>query len=304
MTARWGGKNLARSQKTGVSIATWNAAVYRWFPGLPAPAVLLHPDGPSVTYHDLNVEVRGPVDAPPLLLLHGWGSNAKNMIPLAKALSSYRTHAIDLPGHGASPPPPEPWGIPEHATLLHAYVENEIQGPVTIIGHSNGGRIALHMASTADFADVIERLVLISPSGVQPERSLGYRVRSGFATALKAPVQALPSPLREPAMDWLRHSLVWRLLGSSDYNTLSGVMRETFVKTVNHHLNGDLRRIQVPTLLFWGTADEAVSRRQMNVIEESIDDCGLVELDGAGHYGHLDDFEAVLSATRHFLENG
>ena len=36
----------------------------------------------------------------------------------------------------------------------------------------------------------------------------------------------------------------------------------------------------------------------------AIDDCGLVELDGAGHYGHLDDFEAVLSATRHFLENG
>jgi pimeloyl-ACP methyl ester carboxylesterase len=160
------------------------------------------------------------------------------------------------------------------------------------------------MASTADFADVIERLVLISPSGVQPKRALGYRVRSGLATALKAPVQALPSSLREPAMDWLRHSLVWRLLGSSDYNTLSGVMRETFVKTVNHHLNGDLRRIQVPTLLFWGTADEAVSRRQMNVIEESIDDCGLVELEGAGHYGHLDDFETVLSATRHFLENG
>jgi pimeloyl-ACP methyl ester carboxylesterase len=103
-------------------------------------------------------------------------------------------------------------------------------------------------------------------------------------------------------MDWLRHSLVWRLLGSSDYNTLSGVMRETFVKTVNHHLDGDLKQIQVPTLLFWGTADTAVSRRQMEIIEASIDDCGLVELEGAGHYGHLDNFDTVLSGTRHFLE--
>jgi hypothetical protein len=42
----------------------------------------------------------------------------------------------------------------------------------------------------------------------------------------------------------------------------------------------------------------------MEVIEASIDDCGLVELDGAGHYGHLDDFDTVLSATRHFLDNG
>jgi pimeloyl-ACP methyl ester carboxylesterase len=124
-----------------------------------------------------------------------------------------------------------------------------------------------------------------------------------MANLLKTPFEALPSPLREPALDWLRHSLVWRLLGSSDYNTLSGVMRETFVKTVNHHLNGTLERIQVPTLLFWGTEDEAISRRQMQMIENAVDDCGLVELEGAGHYGHLDDFETVASATRHFLEN-
>jgi pimeloyl-ACP methyl ester carboxylesterase len=258
-----------------------------------------------VTYHDLNVEVRGPTDAPPLLLLHGWGSSAQNMRPLADALSaSYRTHTLDLPGHGASPPPPAPWGVPEHADLLHTYIQTEIQAPVTIIGHSNGGRIALYMASTGDFADSIDRLVLISPSGVEPQRSLGYYVRSGVATALKAPFQVLPPPLREPAMDWLRHSLVWRMLGSTDYNTLSGTMRETFVKTVNHHLNGQLQRIQVPTLLFWGTEDEAVSRRQMQVIEEAVDDCGLVELEGAGHYGHLDDFETVVSAARHFLGNG
>lgn len=79
-------------------------------------------------------------------------------------------------------------------------------------------------------------------------------------------------------------------------------MRETFVKTVNHHLDGALQRIEVPTLLFWGTDDEAVSRRQMKVIEEAVDDCGLVELDGAGHYGHIDQFDRVLSGTRHFLD--
>jgi pimeloyl-ACP methyl ester carboxylesterase len=271
----------------------------------PIRATFFRLNGVPVTYRDLNVEVHGDGDAAPLLLLHGWGSSGQNMRPLAEALSSsYQTHTIDLPGHGASPPPPEPWGVPEHADLLYAYVENEIQGAVAVLGHSNGGRIALYMASTPDMADAIDRLVLISPSGVQPQRSLGYHLRSGIAKTLKAPFQVLPSPLREPAVDWLRHSLVWRLLGSSDYNTLSGTMRETFVKTVNHHLNGALQRIQVPTLLFWGTEDEAVSRRQMTVIENAIDDCGLVELEGAGHYGHLDDFNTVLAATRHFLETG
>lgn len=271
---------------------------------IPVDVTVLFQTAFFVTYHDLNVEVRGPKDAHPLLLLHGWGSSGQSMHPLAEALSeSHRTHVIDLPGHGASPPPPDPWGVPEHASLLHEYIEKEIQRPVTVIGHSNGGRIGLYMAGSDEHAEWIERLVLISPSGVQPHRSWGYYVRSGLATTLKTPLQVLPEPLHSPAMDWLRHSLVWRLLGSSDYSSVTGVMRETFVKTVNHHLDDLLHRIDVPTLLFWGTEDEAVSRRQMAVLEDAIDDCGLVELDGAGHYGHLDDLPTVLSGLRHFLES-
>lgn len=269
-----------------------------------ASALFIRRSAFSVTDYNVNVEVRGPSDASPLLLLHGWGSSRQDMRPLARALSdAYRTHVVDLPGHGASPPPPEPWGVPEHAQVLHDYIRDEIQSSVTVIGHSNGGRIALYMASTPEHTSLIDRLILISPSGVEPERAWTYYVRSALATALKTPVQLLPSPLRAPAEDWLRHSLVWRLLGSSDYNAQQGVMRKTFVKTVNHHLDGTLHRIQVPTLIFWGTEDDAVSRRQMEVLEAAIDDCGLVELEGAGHFGHLDQPERVISGTRHFLEN-
>ena len=257
-----------------------------------------------VTPQDLHVEASGPPDAEPLLLLHGWGSDGQNLQPLARRLAdAYRTYTVDLPGHGASSPPPTPWGVPEHGRLLHDFIQAEIKHPLTVIGHSNGGRIALYMASTPTLTDSIERLALISPSGVQPERSWDQVLRAGIARTLKAPVESLPSPLRAPAADWLRHSLVWRWLGSSDYNALSGVMRETFVKTVNFHLDDALSRIQVPTLLFWGTEDDAVSRRQMEVMETEIDDCGLVELEGAGHYGHLNDIDTVHSGIRYFLKH-
>jgi len=257
-----------------------------------------------MTDYNLSVEVRGPAGAPALLLLHGWGRSKQDMQSLAQRLSdAYRTHAVDLPGHGASPPPPEPWGVVEHAEVLHQYIRDTVQSNVTIVGHSNGGRIALYMASRPDTFSTVDRLALLSPSGVAPERSWRYRLRSALATTLKAPLRLVPNSVRPAAEDWLRHSLVWRLLGSSDYNAEQGVMRETFVKTVNRHLNGELREIKVPTLLFWGTEDEAVSRRQMDVMEAAIDDCGLVELDGAGHFGHLDRPEPVLAGLRHFLEN-
>jgi len=253
----------------------------------------------------LHMETDGPATGDPLLVLHGWGSNAQLMRPIASAFSrTHRVCAVDLPGHGHSPPPPEPWGVPEHAALVAELIETKLDGgPITVIGHSNGGRIALYMASDPEYASLIDRLVLISPSGITPERSWRTRLKSGLAKTLKAPFEPLPDALRDPAMDWLRHSLVWRALGSSDYNALQGVMRATFVKTVNHHVDDRVHRIDVPSLLFWGDQDTAVSRRQMETLEAAIPDAGLVILEGAGHYGHLDDPTTVISATRHVLDN-
>lgn len=258
-----------------------------------------------VTYDDLHIDVQGPEGAPPILILHGWGSSAQGMAPLTRSLSkTYRTHAFDLPGHGQSPPPPEPWGVPEHAELLLNYIDREINTKVALVGHSNGGRIGLYMASTPPMHHRIDQVVLISPSGMAPDRSWQTRFKATLANALKTPVQALPEPLRSPAEDWLRHTVLWKALGSSDYNALSGVMRETFVKTVNHTLDGPVHRIDVPTLVFWGTEDTAVSRSQMKRLEDAITDCAVIELPGAGHYGHLDDPDTVIAATHYFLEHG
>lgn len=261
---------------------------------------------PAPFGHDmLHVETAGPEEGAPLLLLHGWGSNTQLMHPFADAFADvFRIYNVDLPGHGHSPPPPAPWGVPEHAALVASLIEERIGGgPVTLIGHSNGGRIALYMASTPALQPLVSRLVLVSPSGITPERSWRTRLRAGAAKVLKAPFALLPSPIRTPALDWLRRSLVWRALGSSDYNALDGVMRATFVKTVNHHLDGPVHRIDVPTLIFWGDRDTAVSRQQVTFLEAAIADAGLVVLDEAGHYGHLDDPSTVISATRYFLEH-
>jgi len=276
----------------------------RYNDGFPNDLALSTCPHESVTYDDLNIRTSGPTGAAPVLILHGWGSSAQNMRPVETALSTqYRTHTIDLPGHGPSPPPPVPWGIPEHADLLLSYIREEIGEPVTIFGHSNGGRIGLFMAATNPYARQIARLVLISPSGITPQRSWTTRAKSALAKTLKAPIVALPPLLREPAEDWLRHTVLWRALGSSDYNRATGTMRETFIKTVTHTLDGPVHRIDVPTLVFWGTADTAVRKPQIDYLRKALTDCGVVELDGAGHYGYLDRPDTVLSATRYFLEN-
>ncbi|MGI9174046.1 MAG: alpha/beta fold hydrolase [Rhodothermales bacterium] len=266
---------------------------------------------PELRPEHLNLEVSGPEGGQPVVLLHGWGSSAELMRPIAGALSDpaergqavRRVYNVDLPGHGHSPAPPAPWGVPEHADLVQRLIEERTEGPVTIVGHSNGGRIALYMASETSMAPLVRRLVLVAPSGMTPLRTRGYYFRKSLAQTLKAPFDLLPPEFREPGLDWLRHSLAWRALGSSDYRALDGVMRETFVKTVNCYLDERVARIQVPCLVFWGDQDEAISRHQMDVLEQRIPDAGLVVLPGAGHYAYLDAPDVFSAATRYFLEH-
>ena len=251
----------------------------------------------------VHVEISGPESGIPVVLLHGWGSSAALMTPIAKGLQDrYRICNIDLPGHGETPKPPEPWGVPEFARVVEQVVREQIGQSAHFVGHSNGGRISLYMASEPELAPLIKSLSLISPSGIRARRSFKYHVKKGIATTLKAPFQVLPGRLREYGLDWVRHSLVWRMLGSSDYNTLSGTMRGTFVKTVNFYVEDRLSRISVPTLLFRGTNDEAVSAHQMEVLDEHIPDSALIELEGASHYGYIDKPDTVIPAIRHFIE--
>lgn len=253
---------------------------------------------------EAHVLLSGPETGLPVLVLHGWGSRAAWMGPFLEGLSpECRVHALDVPGHGLTPPPSEPWGVPEYAAWVAEYVRTRIaSGPIPAIGHSNGGRILLYMASHPDYTELFSRLVLVSPSGIRPKTSPEVQLKRAISKTVRFPLRFLPEgPAKAFVDDWLRHSLLWKWLGSSDYNQLSGVMRATFVRTVTHVLDDVVHRIPQPTLLFWGDRDTAVSRYQMEVLAGSMPDAGLFVLPGAGHYGYLDAPDVVVGGTRAFL---
>ena len=78
-------------------------------------------------------------------------------------------------------------------------------------------------------------------------------------------------------------------------------MREVFVKTVNCHLDEQLKDIQIPALLFWGDNDTAISKYQMDVMVQKIKGSKLICLADAAHYGHLDQLNPVVDELRQFL---
>jgi len=90
-----------------------------------------------------------PRPATPALLVHGFGGSGELWAEVARLLAGSRTVvAVDLPGHGRTPVPPDDsrWRMEEVAADLAALLDSLGLGRTHLVGYSMGGRLALHAA--------------------------------------------------------------------------------------------------------------------------------------------------------------
>lgn len=255
-------------------------------------------------YREMDIVYYRVGEGKPLLILHGWGSSSAVMMPLAKNLGGLRASVlIDLPGFGESPDPGEPWGIQEYADMTMQFVND--QWPDTkpdLLVHSFGCRILLKLLSNKETSAIFDKIIITGGAGLKPRRSMNYYAKKWTAKLLKAPVKILPKPLQAAAMDKVRSTSLWRSLGSSDYNKLSGVMRETFVKSVNEYFDDQLHTIDNEILLLWGKEDNATPRDQAKRLEKGLKNSALVEIEDAGHYAFLDQPAKFMAIAKAYFE--
>jgi esterase len=94
---------------------------------------------------DLNYREQG--NGPALLILHGLFGSAANWGRIARELAAdHRVIVADLRNHGASPHAPDT-GYPAMAADVAALLERlSPDAPVTLLGHSMGGKTAMRFA--------------------------------------------------------------------------------------------------------------------------------------------------------------
>ncbi len=108
-----------------------------------------------------------------VVMLHGWGLNHAVWAQTAEALSaSTEVHCIDLPGHGKSSLL-DGWRRPEIGLLQHSVdavfaMILRMEKPVTLVGWSLGGHVAMHVA--LQYPARISKLVLVSATPCFGER--------------------------------------------------------------------------------------------------------------------------------------
>ncbi|MGF6883547.1 lipase [Nocardia sp. GAS34] len=108
---------------------------------------------------ELQVYEYGPADGPLLLALHGLTGHGRRWEALAtEHLPGVRVLAPDLRGHGRSTSLP-PWTFEAVVADLVRLLDG---APATVVGHSFGGAVGIHLARL--HPELVRALVLLDPA--------------------------------------------------------------------------------------------------------------------------------------------
>ncbi len=228
-----------------------------------------------------------------LILLHGWGGSIKSVeLVFQRLMQFHEVFSLDLPGHGMSDLPPNPWGVSDYSEFLRNVMDNFNLIKPHFIAHSFGGRIAIHLA--ANFPERVNRLILVNSAGLKPLRSTKYYFKISLAKIAKY------FGMRLGKAGKIVQNRLYHAIQSKDYSN-AGPLRDTFVKIVNEDLAPMLPRIESPTLLIWGENDKDTPLSSGRLMQKLIPRAELLVLKNAGHFSYIDQFGKFCLFSENFL---
>jgi pimeloyl-ACP methyl ester carboxylesterase len=230
-----------------------------------------------------------------VLLLHGWGDSSTGLRDLAAELAKQcQVLAVDLPGFGKTQMPETAWDLDNYAKFLNSLlVKLKLDQPYAVIGHSNGGALAVRAISLGEIKPT--KLILMAASGVRTNNKLKRLILKFIAKTGNIATIWLPERYRRN----LRKSLY----GAAGSDMLVAPhLQDTFKKTVRQDVQGDAAALDLPTLLIYAANDDAIPVADGKQYHSLIGGSQLEIVADAGHFVHLDQPQKVFKLIGDFLK--
>ncbi|MBM3208671.1 alpha/beta hydrolase [Candidatus Shapirobacteria bacterium] len=214
---------------------------------------------------------------PPIVFIHGWQQDCHSFTPLVPFLFKQRKlFLIELPGFGQSELPQKISSSKDYALAVKYWLLKKKITPVTLVGHSYGGKIATLVAYQNP--KIITKLILIAPSGI-PEPKIWYRFK-----------ELIPTPIKR---------VVRSFLVSRDYKN-AGRLRPLFKNIVKEDLRPIYAKIKSPTLVIWGKEDNELSPDLGENIHQLIPNSRL-EIVSGNHFVFQQNPEEIANLIANFI---
>ncbi|MEK7571307.1 MAG: alpha/beta hydrolase [Patescibacteria group bacterium] len=222
-----------------------------------------------------------------IFVLHGWAYSTEKWQPFLTLLKKQGIEPVMLQIPGLTAPLEEVWTLDNYVSWLKKSVEKE-KGKVILLGHSNGGRIAISFA--AKYPEKVAQLVLIDSAGLYHKELLLQIKRAVFQTIAKIGRKLHKS-------DHLRY-LLYRFARENDYYRANPAVRKTMHNLIKVDLSPLLPQIVIPTLIIWGQDDKVTPVIDGERMQALLPNARLHIVNGAHHspqFTHEKEVAAIIT---------
>lgn len=253
---------------------------------------------------------------PGVLFLHNGGTSSVIWRNQFRALGDRHTVvAVDLPGFGSSPRPPDGLDLGDHVTLISALIEVLELAPVLLVGNCMGSNIAANVAASRP--ELVRGLVLVNPltEATFSAGGLGLlhkvqRWAPGPSTLARRLSRAIVAP-RVVAMAVTRFQLGSKGAAAKlhrDPDLLACNTRRDQLPALVDVLDdmdayGALDEgptAQVPLCIVWGEQNRVLSHKAGRVLDARLRPDREFVLERCGHLAMLEDPERLTSIIEEF----
>ena len=174
--------------------------------------------------------------------------------------------------------PEKPLTIFDYYEYVKQVIKMQTAKQIIVVGHSFGGRVGIKLAVN----NCCDKLVLVDSAGLKPKRGIKYYIKV-YTYKIKKKLK-----------------LNIEKYGSQDYKTLSPIMKQTFINIVNHYQNKEITKINIPTLIYWGSEDKETPLEFAKTFNKKIKNSRLVVIENCGHFSYLQSKDTFYNCLRSF----
>lgn len=249
----------------------------------------------------LELNAREYGEGKPLVILHGLFGSSDNWQSLAQRFAAfYRVFCVDLRNHGRSP-----WSE-EHRYEdmmddVYAFIEEQQLTDVILLGHSMGGKVAMHFAQ--NYPHMLSKLVVADMgvkaypmhhqqilAGIHALHLDSISARSEAESILKTYVE------NDGIRQFLLKNLYWIEKGKLAWRMNVAVLEREMPNILAALPE---KESWTPTLFLRGELSNYILPEDLDEIEARFPDAAIETIPNAGHWLHAEQadlfFDAVMS---------
>jgi 2-hydroxy-6-oxonona-2,4-dienedioate hydrolase len=266
----------------------------------------------------LKSEKRNSSKKKNILFIHGLGSSSDRWLDIPDALSRYfhPIVAVDLIGFGGSDKPVTlDYTIEYFSKFIRDFIDckqiwrndddsDDDSCKTIIVGHSLGGYIAAKVAIEGQ--DLIEKLILIDPSGMlkEPTPLLEQYLDAAINPTFESVKKVFEQMLGNPAL--FNPTIVDGFIKRINLAGAKYAFRSAFENSTKTHIeSSELQKIEnIPTLIICGAADKLIPVAHSEKFHELLKKHSKLQMvENTGHAPFSEKPSVVFDIMRRFLTN-